>query len=393
MSSRGTISFVVDKCYPFFNGGYERKIFIFARSLSETWKVKIFTSMPNEHKNIGAIEFQKIFGISFQRNANSRSYLHSFLFALSLIREPQLLSQSDVVLVESIPYVHLLVISLFWKKYSLPEHKKIIMVDEAWYRYNEGFKFIAKLRNIFIRKLFRIVDRNVDLYWAMSKVTANSLSENFGINPKKIRMIQPGHIRMDEVERLLRSFGDTSKIYDFSTVARLVKIKHIEDFISALSLLKENYGWKGRAAVVGSGPMADHLVQLTKELGLQENIKFFGNVSDASKFRILGSTRVFVLCSEREGLSHSTLEALACGLPAIVARPANPEVFGVSEIIQDSVNGYYFNLHDVDLMARKMNFMLSNPETINKFSQNSLRIAKRYDHEEILKRVMEMLTE
>jgi L-malate glycosyltransferase len=57
-----------------------------------------------------------------------------------------------------------------------------------------------------------------------------------------------------------------------------------------------------------------------KRLGLEDRVEFPGAVDDVVRY--LHGVDVFVLPSDREGLSNSLLEAMACGLPCVAPASA-----------------------------------------------------------------------
>lgn len=66
---------------------------------------------------------------------------------------------------------------------------------------------------------------------------------------------------------------------------------------------------------------------------------------------------VFVHPSMRDGMPNAVLEAMACG-KAVIATP----VGGMTDIIEDGVNGYLVKINDAAGLAEKMAEVLSQPE-------------------------------
>ena len=85
-------------------------------------------------------------------------------------------------------------------------------------------------------------------------------------------------------------------------------------------------GW--RLALVGDGPLAGELQQQARKLGVADSIDWVGHVSDP--FPYLRGARLFVMTSRFEGTPNALLEAMACGLPAVVsdASPGPCEMIG-----------------------------------------------------------------
>jgi glycosyltransferase involved in cell wall biosynthesis len=132
---------------------------------------------------------------------------------------------------------------------------------------------------------------------------------------------------------LARSLGDKKASLAglaVVTVGRLVPQKGLDVLLRAWATASPRLpGW--RLAMLGGGPLEDELKQMTVALGLVGSVDFMGHVSDP--FPILRSAELFVLTSRFEGMPNALLEAMACGLPAIVsdASPGPRELIGTGE--------------------------------------------------------------
>ncbi|MBJ6801430.1 glycosyltransferase [Geomonas propionica] len=94
----------------------------------------------------------------------------------------------------------------------------------------------------------------------------------------------------------------------------------------------------------GGGGLRDKLLQLRKDLMLENNFFFLDYQPDVATF--LNNLDIFVLPSVTEGFSISTLEAMACGVPVIATRSGGPE-----EIIQDGETGFLVKPCDAQTLA------------------------------------------
>lgn len=387
------IAFLVDKSAPFFIGGYETEVYTYAKMLSnQNEYCAIYTSLDVASTTLDSIKFIKVSGMWFQKNRTNRSYLHSMLFSFALTKTPKGILDSNVIIIESIPYFHLFFLKRWLKKAHKLGIKKVLLVEEAWFHYGKKKSILNAIRNRLIMFLVKSNEPYFDYYWAISNVTGVSLLQNYHISKEKVRIIPPGHLEISKIDSFLQKSWRKYKKYDFVTIGRLVEIKHINHFLKALAKMKNEYAWNGCAAVIGEGPIYLKLVKLCDELGISKNVKFMGNLETTQKYEVICSSNVFILCSEREGLSHSTLEAISFGLPSLVARPVYNEVFGVSDLVKDFVNGFYYDVGDIDTLAQKMNYMLENPELMAAFGKKSREIAKNYDVGLTFKKFMELVS-
>ena len=114
------------------------------------------------------------------------------------------------------------------------------------------------------------------------------------------------------------------------TVGRLVEQKGIDVLLAAWAKVAAALpDW--RLALVGDGPLADELKEQARELGIADRVDWVGHVSDP--FPHLRGAKLFVMTSRFEGTPNALLEAMACGLPAVVsdASPGPCELIGTDE--------------------------------------------------------------
>ena len=147
-------------------------------------------------------------------------------------------------------------------------------------------------------------------------------------------------------------------------VARLVKTKRIDQLIRAAAGLKDDL------IVVGTGPQEKYLKQLTGS-----RVKFFKNLPRKELIRLLKQADIFCLPSVVEGFGIATIEAMACGLPAVLADiPVN------REITHDGQGAVFFEPENVIDLAHQLKHL----KTIYKQKQSeALKLAKTYTWEKI----------
>jgi len=107
---------------------------------------------------------------------------------------------------------------------------------------------------------------------------------------------------------------EQKKIYDAAWVGRVHKQKGIEDLIATLGFLAKELK-DFRAIMVGD--LQKMLAPQIADAGLAGRVEFSGYVSEAEKFRLLKSSRVFLMPSRYESWGIVVGEALATGLPVV----------------------------------------------------------------------------
>jgi L-malate glycosyltransferase len=92
-----------------------------------------------------------------------------------------------------------------------------------------------------------------------------------------------------------------------------------------------------RLFLLGSGSQAAVLRQLIEQSGLQDRVQFGGQVSQDDLLRYYRAADLYLSASHSDGSSVSLLEALACGLPALIS-----DIPGNREWITPGQNGWLF---------------------------------------------------
>ena len=164
---------------------------------------------------------------------------------------------------------------------------------------------------------------------------------------------------------------DTEKIL---YVGRLMKEKGLDVLLEAYSIVNSKIS-DTELIVVGKGYLQKDLEELAVKLGL-ENVIFTGFISDTLLKQAYASSDIFVLSSYAEIQPLVLLEALAMGLPAI-----GTNVGGIPEMIINGWNGYIVNPGDCEGLAEGIIKILTDKRLKERFSDNSLKMAKSHDIE------------
>jgi glycosyltransferase involved in cell wall biosynthesis len=85
---------------------------------------------------------------------------------------------------------------------------------------------------------------------------------------------------------------------------------------------------------------------------------------------------LFVTPSTTETFGNTVIEASASGLPVV-----GPREGGLLDTIQEGINGFYFEPHNADDMARQINRLLSNNKLRQSLCESSPQTASFYSHE------------
>ena len=159
--------------------------------------------------------------------------------------------------------------------------------------------------------------------------------------------------------------------YDVVLVGRLVEIKRIDVFLHALRRVADRLP-NLRALIVGDGPLRATLERLARELDLDCRVTFAGQRQDVGA--LLQQSRLFVLTSDSEGLALSLMEAMTCGLPAVVT-----DVGDLADLVRHGVNGYLVPPRAIDQLADTLVALLTDSARLARFSEAARAAAQRYE--------------
>lgn len=116
--------------------------------------------------------------------------------------------------------------------------------------------------------------------------------------------------------------------------------------------------------IVGDGPQRDRLIEIRDHYRAESVLKFAGHRDDArqllSAFDLLWNGSLY------EGQSNTILEAMAAGVPVIAT-----DIPGNRDLVEHGKTGYLYPVGEVDQLSRYSCVLLSDPERLNQFSQNS----------------------
>lgn len=220
-----------------------------------------------------------------------------------------------------------------WKRHCLRNAKKVTVVSET---------LKIKIQKLFPEVQPEIISMGVDTTKFGRKYY---VPEYFGQNGKKVVLF----------------------------VGRLVEIKGVSYLIDAMKEID------GVLVIVGDGPIRSELQK--KAEGLGDKVIFLGAKSHDELKCVYASSDLFCAPSvtttkgEKEGLGLVILEAMASGLPVVGSNSG-----GISQLIQDGVNGLLCEEKNSHELAKKINLLLTDNEMREKVLENSAKTVKEFDY-------------
>ena len=168
------------------------------------------------------------------------------------------------------------------------------------------------------------------------------------------------------------------KGFKIALVSRLEPVKRIEDFLAAVDVLCRD-GNQLSCVIAGDGYLLETLRRRIVEGGLDQSVRMLGFTKYV--LGVIAASDVVVLCSEKEGIPRSLMEAMALERPVIAT-----DVPGTQELVVDNKTGFLVPLGDPAALADRVRILIENPDIGVKMGQagldrvvegfNDLKIAK-----------------
>ena len=152
-------------------------------------------------------------------------------------------------------------------------------------------------------------------------------------------------------------------------------VKRIPDVIKIFHKIQEKI--PAKLLLVGDGPEKENAEYLCQKHGIQDKVIFFGNSNEIDK--ILSFSDLFLLPSETESFGLAALEAMAWSVPVISSNSG-----GLPEVNFDGISGFLSDVGEIDEMAENALRILKDDATLNKFKENALKIAEKFDIKNIV---------
>ena len=212
-------------------------------------------------------------------------------------------------------------------------------------------------------------------------VTGNSESliravVGLGVDERKVRMIIHGvdlrvfHL-VEDGGKFKEDFGVPQDYQVVISTRNLEPVYDVATLIKAMPYVIDECR-NTYFIIVGDGTLRRQLEELACELGVTENVRFVGSVSNMEMPKFLYVSDVYVSTSLSDTRSVSLLEAMACGLPVIVT-----DLEGNRECVKEGENGFVFPKRDFRALAEKMVYFLKDEDTRRKFGVINRRYVEK----------------
>lgn len=152
------------------------------------------------------------------------------------------------------------------------------------------------------------------------------------------------------------------------------KVKRIEDVVLTFANIRNHI--PAKLLLVGDGPERPKIEQLTRDLDVQNDVRFLGKIDVVEE--VLSVADLFLMPSEKESFGLAALEAMSCEVPVISSNTG-----GLPELQINGVTGFMSNVGDVADMTKNALTILTEGN-LARFKVGALNRAKEFDITNVL---------
>ncbi|WP_029420349.1 N-acetyl-alpha-D-glucosaminyl L-malate synthase BshA [Alicyclobacillus macrosporangiidus] len=150
-------------------------------------------------------------------------------------------------------------------------------------------------------------------------------------------------------------------------VSNFRPVKRVADVLRVFARVRTKVA--ARLVLVGEGPDAWEVRQLTETLGIAPHVVFLGKQDDVVPLYQVAD--LFLLPSQQESFGLAALEAMACGVPVIAS-----DAGGIPEVVRDGETGFLRPVGDVEGMAQAAVRVLSDDALHQRLSRQAVARAR-----------------
>lgn len=238
--------------------------------------------------------------------------------------------------------------------------------------FNEYFQLLMK-KTLFDTFIGKFTIEKADSVISVSQKDLTFLEEKYKISKNKTNYVSNG------VDINTFKFNPEIEKKYITFIGRLTHIKGFDIFIEIIKKIhKKNKNLK--FLIVGDGPLRK-LVELIKE---EIPITFYPYYPYNLMSNIYNQTKLLILTSRFEGVPTTILESLSCETSVV-----STNVGGISEIIQDGVNGILLNNQKNDENISRIMELIEDEEKLRIFGVKGRElIEKKFSWEYVTNQIL-----
>lgn len=243
------------------------------------------------------------------------------------------------------------------------------------------------------------------LGWA-DRIVAATLAEQTQLelllyaDRRKIDIVPPG-VDLEEfhpipMEEAKAAIGVPPHDKMLLFVGRIEPLKGLDTLFRAIKVLRDRnavppnlclsiIGGDANSDTAHDNAEMERLKALRQELGIDDLVAFLGKRDQDALNNYYASAEAVIMPSHYESFGMVALEAMACGTPVIAS-----EVGGLAFLVRDGENGFHVPDRDPELLADKLQLLLTDTELRQRLGRQAAAWAKQYAWPEIGSRIIKV---
>ena len=162
-------------------------------------------------------------------------------------------------------------------------------------------------------------------------------------------------------------------------LARLHEKKGLDVLLESLVNVPDAYLW-----IAGAGPIEQQLKQQTKDLKLEDRVRFLGWRNDREN--LLATCDIVAFPSRYEPFGAVVIEAWGTGKPLVTAKAAGPKAY-----VKNEENGLIVEIDDVPALTEALNRMIKDTDLQKHVIENGMKAYQEgFTREVFKKNVLEL---
>jgi len=229
--------------------------------------------------------------------------------------------------------------------------------------------------------------KKADKVLAGSTYTLNLLKKLFAIPDTRMELFYENGIAQEFLMSVKPAKEEGAQI-NLLFVGRLVPYKCADVVIESIGRLDQAIQSKIRFTIVGDGSERNNLETRVKELNLAEIVSFAGWVNQSETLDYYRKADIFCFPSIREFGGAVVIEAMACGLPCIVANNG-----GIGEYVNEETG---FKIEPISReyltqeLTSKIKMLVEDDKLRESMSAKAIERAKEFEWENKARKIVEI---
>lgn len=253
--------------------------------------------------------------------------------------------------------------------------------------------------NLFFGSIRKFLYSKINIYYSLNPVFTENFRQYFTGKIKVFESVQGVNLKRffkvsnEEKNRFRIELDIPEKALVFITLGVLTYRKGFPELIQYLSNIKTDFIWLvlgekdfGKNHFLENKMPESFEIQKLGNEKLGKKVSFLGWTNQPERY--LKAADIFLLGGTREGIPNACLQAMSCGLPALVRN--NP---GYTEMLGAAQNTVLLYNEEIDFLS-KLTKLISSQSYYNEISSNAAAFAeKNFRYEEIFSGLTNLLEE